>query len=116
MGRLIKKFPNGAFLEYDNGSFDSWCIYYVSGALRKAHQTLGGAPPVAGRLSRRGGRRLSDGHAGEGHRGALRGPWILAQWPRPARQTADFYANIWSCVPRTVLNYHISLYSGGVAK
>lgn len=36
MGRLIKKFPNGAFLEYDNGSFDSWCIYYVSGALRKA--------------------------------------------------------------------------------
>lgn len=27
MGRLIKTFSNGAFLEYDKGSFDDWCVY-----------------------------------------------------------------------------------------
>lgn len=27
MGQLIKRFENGAFLEYDRGSFDDWCVY-----------------------------------------------------------------------------------------
>lgn len=27
MGKLIKRFENGAFLEYDRGSFDDWCVY-----------------------------------------------------------------------------------------
>jgi len=27
MGQLIKEFRNGAFLEYDRGSFDAWCVY-----------------------------------------------------------------------------------------
>ena len=24
---IIKRFSNGAFLEYDRGNFDDWCIY-----------------------------------------------------------------------------------------
>ena len=27
MGTVIKRFPNGEALEYDKGSFDSWCVY-----------------------------------------------------------------------------------------
>ena len=27
MGKLIKQFQDGSFLEYDKGSFDSWCVY-----------------------------------------------------------------------------------------
>lgn len=27
MGTRIKDFPDGAFLEYDNGKFDGWCVY-----------------------------------------------------------------------------------------
>ena len=27
MGTRIKDFPDGAFLEYDNGQFDEWCVY-----------------------------------------------------------------------------------------
>lgn len=27
MGQLIKCFENGAFLEYDRGGFDDWCVY-----------------------------------------------------------------------------------------
>ncbi|MCI9216866.1 hypothetical protein AALA78_07590 [Lachnospiraceae bacterium 42-17] len=27
MSQLIKTFNNGAFLEYDRGSFDDWCVY-----------------------------------------------------------------------------------------
>ena len=27
MGIKIKDFPDGAFLEYDNGQFDEWCVY-----------------------------------------------------------------------------------------
>ena len=27
MGQLIKRFENGAYLEYDKGSFDDWCVY-----------------------------------------------------------------------------------------
>ena len=30
MSRLIKKFSDGSLLEYDNGSFDEWCIYFTS--------------------------------------------------------------------------------------
>lgn len=29
MGQLIKRFKNGAFLEYDRGSFDDWCVYFT---------------------------------------------------------------------------------------
>lgn len=29
MGRLIKSFPDGSYLEYDRGSFDDWCVYMV---------------------------------------------------------------------------------------
>jgi len=27
MGQIIRSFKDGAFLEYDRGSFDDWCIY-----------------------------------------------------------------------------------------
>ncbi len=27
MGTRIKDFPDGSFLEYDNGKFDEWCVY-----------------------------------------------------------------------------------------
>ena len=27
MGKLIKRFPDGSFLEYDRGCFDDWCVY-----------------------------------------------------------------------------------------
>lgn len=27
MGQIIKRFPDGSFLEYDRGSFDDWCVY-----------------------------------------------------------------------------------------
>ena len=27
MGRVIKQFNDGSFLEYDRGSFDDWCVY-----------------------------------------------------------------------------------------
>lgn len=27
MGRRIKDFPDGSFLEYDRGKIDSWCVY-----------------------------------------------------------------------------------------
>ena len=27
MGQLIKSFSDGSFLEYDQGSFDGWCVY-----------------------------------------------------------------------------------------
>lgn len=29
MGQPIKRFQDGSFLEYDQGSFDSWCVYYT---------------------------------------------------------------------------------------
>lgn len=29
MGRIIKKFRDGAFLEYDKGRIDTWCVYYT---------------------------------------------------------------------------------------
>lgn len=32
MGQLIKRFENGAFLEYDRGSFDDWCVYLTQPA------------------------------------------------------------------------------------
>ena len=28
MGRLIKHFKDGSFLEFDDGRFDRWCIYF----------------------------------------------------------------------------------------
>lgn len=30
MMSIIKRFTNGAFLEYDRGSFDDWCVYLTS--------------------------------------------------------------------------------------
>ncbi|HZJ91106.1 MAG TPA: hypothetical protein VFC89_05565, partial [Oscillospiraceae bacterium] len=27
MGQLIKRYPDGSFLEYDRGGFDDWCVY-----------------------------------------------------------------------------------------
>lgn len=37
MGQRIKEFENGAYLEYDSGSFDSWCVYLVNAnGVRKA--------------------------------------------------------------------------------
>lgn len=36
MGRVIKRFQDGSFLEYDRGSFDDWCVYLTaSGGERK---------------------------------------------------------------------------------
>lgn len=29
MGRLIKRFSDGSYLEYDRGSFDDWCVYMI---------------------------------------------------------------------------------------
>lgn len=29
MGRLIKSFSDGAYLEYGRGSFDDWCVYMI---------------------------------------------------------------------------------------
>lgn len=28
MGRRIKNFPGGAFLEFDRGGFDEWCVFF----------------------------------------------------------------------------------------
>lgn len=37
MGRRIKNFPGGAFLEFDRGSFDDWCVFLARpGQERKA--------------------------------------------------------------------------------
>ena len=37
MGRRIKDFPGGAFLEFDRGNFDDWCVYWAQpGQGRKA--------------------------------------------------------------------------------
>lgn len=30
MVRLVKKFPDGSFLEYDRGKIDSWCVYMTN--------------------------------------------------------------------------------------
>lgn len=30
MEQIIKKFTNGASLEYGNGSFDEWCVYLTA--------------------------------------------------------------------------------------
>lgn len=27
MGQVIKRFPDGSFLEYEKGCFDDWCVY-----------------------------------------------------------------------------------------
>lgn len=29
MGKLIKSFSDGSYLEYDRGNFDDWCVYMV---------------------------------------------------------------------------------------
>ena len=29
MGKIIKTFADGTYLEYDRGSFDDWCVYMV---------------------------------------------------------------------------------------
>ena len=29
MGKIIKTFSDGSYLEYDHGSFDEWCVYMV---------------------------------------------------------------------------------------
>lgn len=29
MGQIIQRFRDGAFLEYDRGSFDDWCVYFT---------------------------------------------------------------------------------------
>jgi hypothetical protein len=29
MGRRVKDFPDGSFLEYDRGKIDSWCVYMI---------------------------------------------------------------------------------------
>lgn len=29
MGRLIKKYDDGSYLEFDKGGFDDWCVYFV---------------------------------------------------------------------------------------
>lgn len=31
MGRRIKQFADGSFLEYDQGKFDEWCVYLTRG-------------------------------------------------------------------------------------
>ncbi|WP_022761919.1 DUF7004 family protein [Butyrivibrio sp. AD3002] len=30
MGRLVKEFSDGAFLEFDRGGFDNWCVYMTN--------------------------------------------------------------------------------------
>lgn len=30
MGKIIKRFPDGSFLEYDRGVFDEWCVYLTN--------------------------------------------------------------------------------------
>ena len=30
MGKLIKRFSDGSFLEYARGRFDDWCVYYTT--------------------------------------------------------------------------------------
>lgn len=27
IGQVVKRFPDGSYLEYDQGSFDGWCVY-----------------------------------------------------------------------------------------
>lgn len=41
MGRIIKTFPDGSFLEYDRGGFDDWCVYLTdtSGSRRPPRDT-----------------------------------------------------------------------------
>lgn len=35
MGRLIKVFSDGSYIEYSKGSFDDWCVFYVKGNYRR---------------------------------------------------------------------------------
>lgn len=36
MGKIIKSFSDGSYLEYDRGNFDDWCVYMVeSNGIRK---------------------------------------------------------------------------------
>lgn len=35
MGRHIKSFSDGSYLEYSEGSFDSWCVYLIAGDGRR---------------------------------------------------------------------------------
>lgn len=37
MGQLIKRFENGAFLEYDRGGFDDWCVYLTQPTGSRRH-------------------------------------------------------------------------------
>ena len=32
MGRKVKEFADGSFLEYDKGNFDNWCVYMTNPA------------------------------------------------------------------------------------
>lgn len=32
---MVKKFQDGSFPEYDQGSFDGWCVYYTNSASLK---------------------------------------------------------------------------------
>jgi hypothetical protein len=34
MGRLIQKFKDTSFIEFDQGEFDAWCVYLVRGGRR----------------------------------------------------------------------------------
>ena len=34
--KIIKRFPDGTWLEYDRGRFDNWCVYFCNGSGRRA--------------------------------------------------------------------------------
>lgn len=41
MGRIIKRFSDGSFLEYDWGNFDGWCVYHTDpNGIRKAPRDM----------------------------------------------------------------------------
>ena len=41
MGRIMKRFADGSFLEFDHGRFDDWCVYFTdtSGHRGPPHDT-----------------------------------------------------------------------------
>ncbi len=40
MGRIIKQFSDGTYLEYDNGTFDEWCVYFIDARRRVAPKDI----------------------------------------------------------------------------
>lgn len=50
MGQIIQRFRDGAFLEYDRGSFDDWCVYLTEPSGSRKPPRDGSLMEVAGEV------------------------------------------------------------------